>query len=134
MARPFGIFAFFALIVSVWGGLAPFVGPAFGFTGAGGGSFQRSLARAVWSALSAIAGVAGALLVLGARATGVYKRAVPRCVLGAFWCFSQEPGLRSDGPLGDRKRGVVSCVWDGATTVQSLASQWDPACSSALVF
>jgi hypothetical protein len=61
-----GIFAFFALVVSAWGGLAPFIGPAFGYTGAGGASFQWSLARAVLSVLPAIVGVAGALLVLGA--------------------------------------------------------------------
>jgi hypothetical protein len=61
-----GVFAFFALLVSAWGGLAPFIGPAFGYTGAGGASFQWSLPRAVLSVLPAIVGVAGALLVLGA--------------------------------------------------------------------
>jgi hypothetical protein len=30
-----GIFAFFTLVVSAWGGLAPFIGPAFGYSGAG---------------------------------------------------------------------------------------------------
>jgi hypothetical protein len=61
-----GIFAFFALVVSAWGGLAPFIGPRFGYAGVGGGSFQWSLARAVLSVLPAVVGVAGALLVLGA--------------------------------------------------------------------
>jgi hypothetical protein len=61
-----GVFAFFALVVSAWGGLAPFIGPRFGYTGVGGGSSQWSLARAVLSVLPAVVGVAGALLVLGA--------------------------------------------------------------------
>jgi hypothetical protein len=61
-----GIFAFFALVVSAWGGLAPFIGPAFGYSGAGGSSFQWSLSRALLSVLPAIVGAAGALLVLGA--------------------------------------------------------------------
>ena len=61
-----GVFAFFALVVSAWGGLAPFIGPAFGYSGAGGSSFQWSYSRALLSVLPAIVGVAGALLVLGA--------------------------------------------------------------------
>jgi hypothetical protein len=62
----FGIFALFALAVSAWGGLAPFIGPEFGYAGAGGGSFQWSYPRALLSVLPAIVGVVGALLVLGA--------------------------------------------------------------------
>jgi hypothetical protein len=61
-----GIFALFALGVSAWGGLAPFIGPEFGYTGAGGGSFQWTYPRALLSVLPAAVGIVGALLVLGA--------------------------------------------------------------------
>ena len=61
-----GIFAFFALVVNAWGGLAPFIGPAFGYSGAGGSSFQWNFSRASLSVLPAIVGIVGALLVLGA--------------------------------------------------------------------
>lgn len=63
---PVGAFALVALLVSAWGGLAPFVGPSFGFTGAGGGSFQWGLARALLSVAPAVAGILGALLILSA--------------------------------------------------------------------
>jgi hypothetical protein len=61
-----GVFALFALAVSAWGGLAPFIGPEFGYTGAGGGSFQWTYPRGLLSVLPAVVGIVGALLVLGA--------------------------------------------------------------------
>jgi hypothetical protein len=61
-----GVFALFALAVSAWGGLAPFIGPEFGYTGAGGGSFQWTYPRALLSVLPAVVGIVGALLILAA--------------------------------------------------------------------
>jgi hypothetical protein len=79
-----GVFAFFALLVSAWGGLAPFIGPAFGYTGAGGGSFQWSLARAILSVLPAIVGVVGALLVLGASGSWRFREGRASMRLGGL--------------------------------------------------
>jgi hypothetical protein len=79
-----GIFAFFALLVSAWGGLAPFIGPAFGYTGAGGASFQWSLARAVLSVLPAVAGAAGALLVLSASGSWRFREGRASMRLGGL--------------------------------------------------
>jgi hypothetical protein len=82
-----GIFAFLALAVSAWGGLAPFIGPAFGYTGAGGGSFQWSLARAVLSVLPAVVGVGGALLVLGASGSWRLRQGRASMRLGGLFAL-----------------------------------------------
>ncbi len=50
---------FVALIVSVWGGIVPFVGPTFGFTADGTGSWYWDLSHAL---LALIPGAAGCLV------------------------------------------------------------------------
>jgi len=50
-----------AILVSAWGGLAPFVGPLFNYSGEGSGAWLWNLPHAV---LALLPGVAGALLGL----------------------------------------------------------------------
>ena len=61
-----GLVAFLAILASAWGGLAPFIGPTFGFSGAGGRAWHWNLAHAVLGVAPAGAGIIGAMLVLGA--------------------------------------------------------------------
>ena len=67
-----GFVAFLAILMSAWGGLAPFIGPTFAYSGAGGVAWHWDLARAVLSVVPAGAGIVGALLVLGAA--GSWRR------------------------------------------------------------
>ena len=61
----------------------------------------------VLSVLPAVVGVVGALArSWGLRLLAVPARAVPRCVLGACWHYSQAPGSRSDGRRGDPIHGT----------------------------
>jgi len=50
-----------ALLASAWGGIVPYVGPLFGFSADGAGSWQWSLAHSI---LFLVPGVAGVLLGL----------------------------------------------------------------------
>jgi hypothetical protein len=60
------------IVAGVWGGLAPFVGPTFGYTADGGGSWHWDLARAILAALPGSAAVvAGMLVVACARSTAL---------------------------------------------------------------
>jgi hypothetical protein len=52
------------ILAGLWGGLAPFVGPTFGYSPDGGGSFHWDLARAMLGALPGAAAVVAGLLVL----------------------------------------------------------------------
>ena len=48
-----------AILVSAWGGIVPYVGPLFGYSGDGSGSWHWSLAHAI---LALVPGVVGVLL------------------------------------------------------------------------
>lgn len=61
-----GFVAFLTILVSAWGGIAPFIGPTFGYSGAGGRAWHWSLAHAALAVVPAAAGIVGAMLVLGA--------------------------------------------------------------------
>jgi hypothetical protein len=54
-----------AVLVSVWGGIVPFVGPLFGYSGDGSGSWHWNLAHGVLAVLPAVAGVVLGLSVFG---------------------------------------------------------------------
>jgi hypothetical protein len=57
------------LLLGAWGGIVPFVGPLFGFSGDGSGSWRWSLAHALLSlAPGAVTVAAGALVMLSGRA------------------------------------------------------------------
>lgn len=56
-----GIAGLVALLVSAWGGIVPYVGPVFGFSGDGSGAWHWNLAHGV---LALAPGVAGVLLGL----------------------------------------------------------------------
>jgi hypothetical protein len=60
------------IVAGAWGGIAPFVGPTFGYTADGGGSWHWDLARAMLAALpGAAAFVAGMLIVACARSAAL---------------------------------------------------------------
>lgn len=61
---PMAVTALLVLLVAAWGGLAPFIGPSFGYSGDGGSSLHWDLARAVLGVLPALGGVAASLLIL----------------------------------------------------------------------
>lgn len=79
-----GVFALLAMAVSAWGGLAPFIGPEFGYRGAGGGSFQWTYPRALLSVLPAAVGIVGAILVLGASGSWRFREGRASMRLGGF--------------------------------------------------
>src|SRR5580700_2715379 len=56
-----GLAGVVAVLVSAWGGIVPYVGPLFNYSGDGSGSWHWSLAHAV---LSLVPGAAGVLLGL----------------------------------------------------------------------
>jgi hypothetical protein len=58
---------FFAVIVGAWGGIVPFVGPLFGYSADGSGSWHWNLEHALlFVAPGAAAVVAGLLIMMGA--------------------------------------------------------------------
>jgi hypothetical protein len=59
-----------AVLVSAWGGLVPFVGPVFGFSADGSGSWHWSLAHAVLALVPGAVGVVVGLFVI-AEARGI---------------------------------------------------------------
>jgi hypothetical protein len=63
-----------AVIVSAWGGIVPYVGPVFGFSGDGNSSWHWDLAHSVLALIPAVAGVLLGLFVMGAaRSTAVTR-------------------------------------------------------------
>ncbi len=59
-----------AALVSAWGGIVPYVGPSFGYSGDGSGSWHWSLAHATLALVPGVAGVLVGLFVL-AESRGV---------------------------------------------------------------
>jgi hypothetical protein len=65
-----------ALIVSAWGGIVPYVGPAFGFSADGFGSWHWNLAHAVLALIPGAIGCLFALSLMGRTAAGATMRRV----------------------------------------------------------
>ncbi|MGH9044595.1 MAG: hypothetical protein ACRDVP_07160 [Acidimicrobiales bacterium] len=61
-----GIGGLVLVIFSAWGGIVPFVGPVFGYSADGAGSWHWSLTHAVMALVPGAIGVVIGLLVLGA--------------------------------------------------------------------
>jgi hypothetical protein len=59
-----------ATLVSAWGGIVPYVGPSFGYSGDGSGAWHWSLAHATLALVPGVAGVLVGLFVL-AESRGV---------------------------------------------------------------
>jgi len=62
-----------AVLISVWGGIIPFVGPTFGYSADGSGSWHWNLAHTVLAFSPAIVGIFAGILIL-ARAPGTVQR------------------------------------------------------------
>jgi len=82
-----GMSAALLLLISAWGGLAPFVGPSFGYAAAGGASFKWTLARALLSVVPAIAGIVAALLLFGAAGAWRFGSGVNSTSIGGALAF-----------------------------------------------
>jgi hypothetical protein len=65
-----GIAGLVAILVSAWGGIVPYVGPLFGYSGDGAGAWRWSLAHGVLALVPGVAGVLLGLFVL-AESRGV---------------------------------------------------------------
>jgi hypothetical protein len=65
-----------ALVVSAWGGIVPYVGPAFGFSGNGSGSWHWNLSQAVLALIPGAIGCLFALSLMGRTAAGATLRRV----------------------------------------------------------
>jgi len=61
------------VLISVWGGIIPFLGPTFGYRADGSGSWHWNLAHTVLAFSPAIVGVFAGILIL-ARAPGTVQR------------------------------------------------------------
>jgi hypothetical protein len=59
-----------AVVVSAWGGIVPYVGPLFGYSGDGSGSWHWNLAHAILALIPGVAGMLVGLFVL-AESRGV---------------------------------------------------------------
>ena len=74
-----------AVLVSAWGGLVPYVGPAFGFSGDGTSSWHWSLSHSVLALIPGAAGVILGLFVMGAaRATAVTRGRLTLAMAGTL--------------------------------------------------
>jgi hypothetical protein len=71
-----GAVGFVALVVSAWGGIIPYVGPTFGFSGDGLGSWHWNLSHAVLALIPGAIGVLFALSLMGRTAAGATFRRV----------------------------------------------------------
>jgi hypothetical protein len=60
-----GIIALLAVLVALWGGLAPFVGPSFGYDANGSAALYWDVDRAVLNVVPAALGLIGGLTLLG---------------------------------------------------------------------
>ena len=61
------------VLISVWGGIIPFLGPTFGYRADGSGSWHWNLAHTVLAFSPAIVGIFAGMLIL-ARAPGTVQR------------------------------------------------------------
>jgi hypothetical protein len=74
-----------AALVSAWGGLVPYVGPVFGFSGDGASSWHWSLSHSVLALIPGAAGVVLGLFVMGAaRATAVTRGRLTLAMAGTL--------------------------------------------------
>ena len=62
-----------AVLISAWGGIIPFLGPTFGYSADGSGSWHWNLAHTVLAFSPAIVGIFAGILIL-ARAPGTVQR------------------------------------------------------------
>lgn len=62
-----GFVGLVALVVSAWGGIVPFWGPAFGYSGDGSGSWYWNLPHAVLALVPGALGVLAGLSIMEAR-------------------------------------------------------------------
>jgi hypothetical protein len=65
-----------ALVASAWGGIVPYVGPTFGFSGDGLGSWHWNLSQAVLALIPGAIGCLFALSLMGRTAAGATLRRV----------------------------------------------------------
>jgi hypothetical protein len=65
-----------ALVASAWGGIVPFVGPTFGFSGDGLGSWHWNLSHAVLALIPGAIGCLFAVSLMGRTAAGATGRRV----------------------------------------------------------
>ena len=63
-----------AVLVSAWGGIVPYVGPIFGFSGDGSPSWHWSLSHSVLALIPGAAGVLLGLFVMGAARAATVTR------------------------------------------------------------
>ncbi len=74
-----------AVVVSAWGGVIPYLGPTFGFSGDGSGSWHWSLAHSVLALIPGAAGVLLGLFVIGAaRRTAVNRGRLTLAMAGTL--------------------------------------------------
>ena len=60
-----GTVGFLTILISVWGGIIPYVGPAFGYSADGAGSWDWSLAHTVLALIPGAIGVIVGVFILG---------------------------------------------------------------------
>lgn len=60
-----GTVGFLTILISAWGGIIPYVGPAFGYSADGTGSWHWSLAHTVLALIPGVIGVFVGTLILG---------------------------------------------------------------------
>jgi hypothetical protein len=74
-----------AVLVSAWGGIVPYVGPVFGFSGDGTSSWHWSLPHSVLALIPGAAGVLLGLFVMGAaRATAMTRGRLTLAMAGTL--------------------------------------------------
>jgi hypothetical protein len=74
-----------AVLVSAWGGIVPYVGPVFGFSGDGTSSWHWSLSHSLLALIPGAAGVLLGLFVMGAgRATVVTRGRLTLAMAGTL--------------------------------------------------
>jgi hypothetical protein len=110
------------VLIAAWGGIVPFVGPAFGYSADGTGSWHWSLSHAVLAVVPGAIGVAiGFLILAGMRGVGVGRGRISLTLAGliAVLCGAWFIVGPSAWPVITTSRGYFI----GASPIHELANQ-----------
>jgi len=84
-----GLAGLVALLVSAWGGIVPYVGPIFGYSGDGSGSWYRNLAHALLALVPGAVGVVLGLFVIAeSRGISVGRGLLSLATAGTLLMFT----------------------------------------------
>ena len=73
-----GVAGLLVVLLGAWGGIVPFLGPTFGYSADGTGSWYWDLAHAILSLVPGVAACLAGLLIMRGGGTKIFHLAVAR--------------------------------------------------------